>query len=50
MCTQAFSQLKDKLTQAPILAFPADAPPFLPASAVGVGSREVVLLHTPVAH
>ena len=44
VCTQAFSQLKDKLTQAPILAFPqftADAPPFLlqtDASAVGLGA------------
>ena len=40
----SLSQLKDKLTQAPILAFPqftADAPPFLlqtDASAVGVGA------------
>ena len=44
VCTQAFSQLKDKMTQAPILAFPqftADAPPFLlqtDASAVGLGA------------
>ena len=32
MCTKAFNQLKDKLTQALVLAFPqftADAPPFL---------------------
>ena len=42
VCTQAFSQLKDKLTQAPILAFPqftADTPPFLlqtDASSVGL--------------
>lgn len=42
VCTQAFSQLKDKLMQAPILAFPqftADTPPFLlqtDASAVGL--------------
>ena len=44
MCTEAFNQLKDKLTQAPVLAFPqftADAPPFLlqmDASAVGLGA------------
>ena len=44
VCTQAFSQLKDKLTQAPILAFPqftADAPPFLlqiDASSVDLGA------------
>ena len=32
VCTEAFNQLKDKLTQAPVLAFPqftANAPPFL---------------------
>ena len=44
VCTEAFNQLKDKLTQAPVLAFPqftTDAPPFLlqtDASAVGVGA------------
>ena len=43
-CTEAFNQLKDKLTQVPVLAFPqftADAPPFLlqtDASAVGFGA------------
>ena len=42
--TEAFNQLKDKLTQAPVLAFPqftTDASPFLlqtDASAVGVGA------------
>ena len=44
VCTEAFNQLKDKLPQAPVLAFPqftADAPPFLlqtDASAVGLGA------------
>ena len=44
MCTEAFNQLKDKLTQALVLAIPqftADAPPFLlqtDANAVGLGA------------
>ena len=44
VCTEAFKQIKDKLTQALVLAFPqftADAPPFLlqtDASAVGLGA------------
>ena len=44
VCTQAFLQLKDKLTQAPILTFPqftADTPPFIvqpDSSAIGLGT------------
>ena len=56
-CTKGFVELKSRLTQAPILAFPqfmANAAPFLlqtDASAVGLGAvleQVDVSLHMPV--